>query len=274
MKTFKNIHSLRKELNNKKNIAFVPTMGNLHDGHLALIKHAQKIADHVIVSIFVNQLQFLPNEDFNLYPRTLTEDCEKLNALGVNFLFAPSNEILYPNKQDFLLILPPVANILEGQFRPGFFVGVTTVVLKLFNIIQPHIALFGKKDFQQLFIIKEMVLQLNLPIKIEPYVIIRTPDGLALSSRNHYLTKTQRAEANNLFLTLKQIKNKVHSGCADFKTLQKDAIENLHQRGWKVDYLTILNSETLSPAKINDNNLIVLCAAWLGKTRLIDNIEI
>ncbi len=249
-------------------------MGNLHDGHLALIKHAQKIADHVIVSIFVNQLQFLPNEDFNRYPRTLTEDCEKLNALGVNFLFTPSNEILYPNKQDFLLILPPVANILEGQFRPGFFVGVTTVVLKLFNIIQPHISLFGKKDFQQLFLINEMVLQLNLPIKIEPYDIIRTPDGLALSSRNRYLTKTQRTEANNLFLTLKQIKNKVHNGCSDFKTLQKDAIENLHQRGWKVDYLTIQNSETLSPAKINDNNLIVLCAAWLGKTRLIDNIEI
>jgi len=274
LKISNDIFSLRDDLKNKNNVAFVPTMGNLHEGHLALIKQAKQHAEYVVVSIFVNRLQFLPNEDFDQYPRTFDGDCDALNKLGVNHVFAPNEEILYPDQQEFLLTLPSIADTLEGKFRPGFFCGVTTIVLKLFNIIQPQIAIFGKKDFQQLHIVKEMVRQLNIPIKIEGCEIIRASDGLALSSRNGYLTENQRNEACNLYHSLQKIKQEINAGNKSFDTLQEAAINNLSQRGWKIDYLTIQNRNTLRTANIKDKNLIVLAAAWLGKTRLIDNIEI
>ena len=177
MKIFNDIAALRNSLNGKQQIAFVPTMGNLHTGHLALIKQAKQLSDYVVVSIFVNRLQFLPHEDFDRYPRTFDNDCKLLAELNVNTVFAPNEEILFPTKQEFLLALPPVADTLEGEFRPGFFRGVATIVLKLFNIIQPDMAIFGKKDYQQLHIVREMVRQLNFPIEIVAGETIRAPDG-------------------------------------------------------------------------------------------------
>ncbi len=274
MKIFKDISLLRKDLRKIQNIAFVPTMGNLHDGHIALVEHAKQHADHVIVSIFVNRLQFLPNEDFDQYPRTFDDDCKALDKLDVDYVFVPNEKILYPGQQDFLLTLPSVADTLEGKFRPGFFTGVATIVLKFFNIIQPQVAIFGKKDYQQLYIIQEMVRQLNLPIKIDACEIIRTSDGLALSSRNNYLTQTQRIEASKLYLTLQHTKKEIINGYNNYDALQDKAIDYLQQHGWKVDYFSIQNKNNLYPAKTYDENLIVLAAAWLGKTRLIDNIEI
>ncbi len=274
MKIFKDISLLRKDLRKIQNIAFVPTMGNLHDGHIALVEQAKQHADHVIVSIFVNRLQFLPNEDFDQYPRTFDDDCKALDKLDVDYVFVPNEKILYPDQQDFLLTLPSVADTLEGKFRPGFFTGVATIVLKFFNIIQPQVAIFGKKDYQQLYIIQEMVRQLNLPIKIDACEIIRTSDGLALSSRNNYLTQTQRIEASKLYLTLQHTKKEIINGYNNYDALQDKAIDYLQQHGWKVDYFSIQNKNNLYPAKTYDENLIVLAAAWLGKTRLIDNIEI
>lgn len=249
-------------------------MGNLHAGHVALIRRAKRLSDCVVVSIFVNRLQFLPHEDFNQYPRTIAEDCRILDELDVNRIFAPTEEILYPTQQEFLLALPPVADMLEGEFRPGFFRGVATIVLKLFNIVQPQFAVFGKKDYQQLFIVREMVRQLNLPIEIVACETIREPDGLALSSRNQYLNNIQRNEARHLYQSLLQIKQEIQSGCNDFPALEENARRNLIHREWKVDYITIRNESTLLPAKSNDRNLVVLGAAWLDKTRLIDNLAI
>jgi len=274
VKIFNDITKLRESLKSEQQVAFVPTMGNLHAGHLALIKQAKQLSDCVVVSIFVNRLQFLPHEDFNQYPRTFEDDCRSLSELNVNTVFAPNEEILFPTEQEFLLALPPVADILEGEFRPGFFRGVATIVLKLFNIIQPNLAIFGKKDYQQLHIVREMVRQLNLPVEIVACETIRAPDGLALSSRNQYLNKVQRIEACNLYQTLLQIKSEIISGCKDFLTLQENATKNLIQRGWKVDYIRIQKRSSLMPAHINDEDLVILGAAWLGKTRLIDNLEI
>lgn len=274
MKIFKDISLLRKDLRKIHNIAFVPTMGNLHDGHIALVEQAKQHADHVVVSIFVNRLQFLPNEDFDQYPRTFDDDCKALDKLDVDYVFVPNEKTLYPDQQDFLLTLPSIADTLEGKFRPGFFTGVATIVLKFFNIIQPQVAIFGKKDYQQLYIIQEMVRQLNLPIKIDACEIIRTSDGLALSSRNNYLTQTQRIEASKLYLTLQHTKKEIINGYNNYDALQDKAIDYLQQHGWKVDYFSIQNKNNLYPAKTNDVNLIVLAAAWLGNTRLIDNIEI
>lgn len=274
MKIFNDITTLRKNLSNERTIAFVPTMGNLHAGHLALIKHAKQLADCVVVSIFVNRLQFLPHEDFNRYPRTFDEDCRLLSELNVNTVFAPDEKILFPTKQEFLLALPSVADILEGEFRPGFFRGVATIVLKLFNIIQPHYAVFGKKDYQQLHIVREMVRQLNLPVEIIAGETVRAPDGLALSSRNQYLNQVQRIEACHLYQTLVEIKEKIISGYKDFLTLQANATKMLTERGWKVDYIQIQKSNSLMPAHIDDQDLVILGAAWLDKARLIDNLEI
>ena len=268
------IAALRETLRGEKNIAFVPTMGNLHEGHLALIEQANRLSSCVVVSIFVNRLQFLPHEDFERYPRTLEEDCRALSALNVKTVFAPNEKILFPTPQEFLLALPPVADILEGKFRPGFFRGVATIVLKLFNIIQPDLAVFGKKDYQQLHIVREMVQQLNLPINIVAGETVRAADGLALSSRNQYLNGIQRAEACHLYQTLLRIKQEIISGCNDFQTLQQNASNALLQRGWKVDYISIHERSSLLPAQAPDRDLVVLGAAWLGNTRLIDNLEI
>ena len=266
--------ALRETLRNEKNIAFVPTMGNLHAGHLALIEQAKQLSGCVVVSIFVNRLQFLPHEDFNQYPRTFENDCKLLAELNVNTLFAPNEEILFPTQQEFLLALPPIADTLEGEFRPGFFRGVTTIVLKLFNIIQPSFAVFGKKDYQQLYLVGEMVRQLNFPVEMVAGETIRAPDGLALSSRNQYLNKAQRAEACHLYQVLLQIRQEIISGCKDFPTLQENATKNLTQRGWKVDYVRIGKRSSLMPAQRNDQDLVILGAAWLDKTRLIDNLEL
>lgn len=274
MNIFNDIPALRNSLKDKQSIVFVPTMGNLHAGHLALIKQAKRLSEYVIVSIFVNPMQFLPHEDFAQYPRTFDNDCRLLAELNVNTIFAPNEEILFPTKQEFLLALPPVADTLEGEFRPGFFRGVATIVLKLFNIVQPDLAIFGKKDYQQLHIMREMIRQLNLPVEIIAGETIRESDGLALSSRNQYLNKAQRSEACNLYQTLLQVKNEIISGRKDFLTLQENAAQNLTQRGWKVDYIRIQKRSSLTPAQVNDENLVILSAAWLDKTRLIDNLEI
>ena len=274
MKIFDDITALRDNLRSKQPIVFVPTMGNLHAGHLALIKQAKQLADHVVVSIFVNRLQFLPHEDFDRYPRTFENDCKLLTGLNVNTLFAPNEKILFPTRQEFLLALPPVADTLEGEFRPGFFRGVATIVLKLFNIIKPNLAVFGKKDYQQLHIVREMVQQLNLPIEIVAGETVHAPDGLALSSRNQYLNSTQREEACNLYQTLLQIKHEIISGRRDYPVLQETATKTLVKRGWKVDYIRIQKRSSLTPAHIDDTDLVILGAAWLDKTRLIDNLEI
>lgn len=274
MKIITGITELRDHLRDKPRFAFVPTMGNLHQGHLSLIDQAKQRCDDVVVSIFVNRLQFLPHEDFDRYPRTLEEDCRLLSAANVKTVFAPNEKILFPTKQEFLLALPPVADILEGKFRPGFFRGVATIVLKLFNIIQPDLAVFGQKDYQQLHIVREMVNQLNIPIEIIAGKTVRAEDGLALSSRNQYLSATQRLEACQLYQSLLQIKQEVIAGCKDFKALETSAINHLVQRGWKVDYISIHNRGSLMPAHEQDRNLVVLGAAWLDNTRLIDNLEI
>lgn len=275
MEIVTDITALRTTLRNKKSITFVPTMGNLHDGHLSLIQKAQQQqTDCIVVSIFVNHLQFLPNEDFEQYPRTLEEDCKRLKNYDVNIVFAPNEKTLYPEPQETLLTLPPIANELEGKFRPGFFCGVATVVLKLFNIIQPQIAIFGNKDFQQLHIVKKMVKQLNLPINILAGETIRLQNGLALSSRNQYLNEMQVEEATRLYQTLNEIKQFVEKGNKDFKSLQENAVNILTKFGWRVDYIELRQKNDLSIATLDDTDFVVLGAAWLNKTRLIDNLEI
>jgi len=274
VKIFNDIASIRAHLRDKQSIVFVPTMGNLHEGHLALIKQAKQLSNEVVVSIFVNRLQFLPHEDFSKYPRTIEQDCILLDELNVNTIFVPDEKILFPTRQEFLLALPSIADTLEGKFRPGFFRGVTIIVLKLFNIIQPYRAVFGKKDYQQLFMVQQMVKQLNLPIEIIAGETVRAPDGLALSSRNQYLETSQRTEASHLFQTLNHIKKEIISSNKDFPSLQEKAMQQLTERGWKVDYIQICNRLSLTPAQHLSEPLVVLAAAWLDKTRLIDNVEV
>ena len=273
MEIIGDISSLRSRLGRESSIAFVPTMGGLHEGHLSLVDIAQRKADCVVTSIFVNRLQFAPAEDFDRYPRALADDCELLKKRGVDVVFAPEEKTLYPVPQQFMLEPPAVANTLEGKFRPGFFRGVSTVVLKLFNIVQPQVAVFGKKDYQQLHIMREMVRQLNLPVEIIAAETARTLDHLALSSRNRYLTETERAEATRLYRVLSQVKQGIEDGNGDFHVLQLNAEETLRDHGWKVDYISVQHRDTLMPAQAGDEILVVLGAAWLGKTRLIDNLE-
>jgi pantoate--beta-alanine ligase len=273
MEIIADISSLRSRLGRESSIAFVPTMGGLHEGHLSLVDIAQHKADCVVTSIFVNRLQFTPAEDFDRYPRVLADDCELLKKRGVDVVFAPEEKTLYPVPQEFLLEPPPVANTLEGKFRPGFFRGVATVVLKLFNIVQPQAAVFGKKDYQQLHIMRELVRQLNLPVEIIAGETARTYDNLALSSRNRYLTETERAEATRLYRVLSQVKQGIEDCNGDFHVLQENAEETLRSHGWRVDYISIQHRDTLMPAEVGNENLVVVGAAWLGNTRLIDNIE-
>jgi pantoate--beta-alanine ligase len=268
------IPALRARLKRESAIAFVPTMGNLHEGHLSLVRLARQKADCVVASIFVNRLQFLPTEDFAQYPRTLADDCKLLRDQGVNVVFAPDERDIYPVPQEFLLEPPPLANMLEGEFRPGFFRGVMTVVLKLFNIVQPQVVVFGKKDYQQLQLVRAMVQQLNLPLEIIAGETARASDGLALSSRNRYLSSEERAEAARLHQVLSEMKQTVAAGNRNFLQLCKNARENLAGHGWEVDYIALQQRDTLAPAGADDLDLVVLAAARLGKTRLIDNLEI
>ena len=279
MKIISSIDELRDQLRGQLRTVFVPTMGNLHDGHLSLMRLARKHGDPVVASIFVNRLQFGPNEDFDKYPRTFAADVEKLEKEGVYVLFAPTEKDLYPEPQEFR-VKPPsdLGNILEGEFRPGFFDGVTTVVLKLFSCVQPGVAVFGKKDYQQLMIIRNMARQFALPTQIIAAETYRAKDGLALSSRNSYLSKQERAEAPALFRELNAIADEIRSGNLDISLLQNNAMQRLKDRGWQPDYVAIRKRIDLQPPTADDvaqnETLVTLAAAKLGATRLIDNLEI
>ncbi|MBA8735225.1 pantoate--beta-alanine ligase [Chromobacterium violaceum] len=256
-------------------LAFVPTMGNLHEGHLKLVAAARERAEKVVVSIFVNRLQFGQGEDFDVYPRTFDADCAKLAAAGVDALFFPSERELYPRvRQDFNVEPPHIQNELCGAFRPGHFRGVATVVTKLFNIVQPDLACFGKKDYQQLHVIQAMIADLNSPIEIVPVDTGRAGDGLALSSRNGYLSAEERAEAPRLYRNLSMIRDGLMAGSQDYAALEQAARDDLAAAGWTVDYVEVRQADTLEIAHAGEKRLVVLAAARLGKTRLIDNIEV
>jgi pantoate--beta-alanine ligase len=281
MKICHTIDDLRSTLHGKRS-AFVPTMGNLHAGHMALVQRANQCktegkTDTTVASIFVNRLQFLPHEDFDKYPRTWDSDCAQLKQAGCDVLFAPDEKILYPEPQTFKVHPPAaLADILEGQFRPGFFVGVCTVVMKLFQCVQPRVAVFGKKDYQQNLVLRHMVRQFALPIEMIAYETRRADDGLALSSRNGFLSPTERTEAVQLSLALKALIALVKAGRTDYTSLEAVAIQALTVRGWKPDYLTIRRQADLQPPQAGDapGALVSLGAAKLGTTRLIDNLEL
>ena len=275
MKIIHTIQELRDWRRETGSVAFVPTMGNLHEGHLALVREAAKRADQVVVSIFVNRLQFGQGEDFDHYPRTLEQDAAKLAGEGVAVLFAPSEQELYPNVAQQYNVEPPnLQNELCGAFRPGHFRGVATVVAKLFNIVEPDYACFGKKDYQQLVILQGMAADLNFRVEIVPVDIGRAADGLALSSRNQYLSEAKRKQAPQLYRELQAVARAVENGNRDYAALEQQAAANLKQAGWQVDYVEIRHAGNLQVAHVGDSELVVLAAARLGNTRLIDNIEI
>ncbi|CAM8652221.1 PanC Panthothenate synthetase [Burkholderiales bacterium] len=283
MKIVHTIAELRAQLRGQLRTAFVPTMGNLHEGHLSLMRLAAKHGDPVVASIFVNRLQFTPNEDFDRYPRTLEADAQKLEAEGVYVLFAPDEREIYPVPQEFR-ISPPrdLGDILEGEFRPGFFVGVTTVVMKLFQCVGPQVAVFGKKDYQQQMVIRQMCEQFSLPTEIISAETIRDADGLALSSRNGYLSVQEREEAPVLYRTLQDMRDALAGRSdvtvADCQFMETQAMAALHQRAWQPDYLSIRLQRNLRPPSQADLDaqapLVILAAARLGSTRLIDNLEV
>lgn len=286
MKIVKTIAELRAQLRGQLRTAFVPTMGHLHEGHLSLMRIAANHGDPVVASIFVNRLQFGPHEDFDHYPRTLADDTAKLEAEGVYVLFAPDEQEMYPVPQDFRISPPAdLGNILEGEFRPGFFTGVTTVVMKLLQCVQPQVSVFGKKDYQQLMIVRRMCAQFSIPTQIIPAQTIREPDGLAMSSRNRYLSPQERQEAVWLSKTLQEVAGRVRSGqqhpgftAADLKDLEAAAVQILNHRGWATDYIAVMRRRDLQKPTAEDltqpDQLVVLGAAKLGSTRLIDNLEI
>lgn len=274
MQVARTVAELRRALADRRNVALVPTMGNLHEGHLSLLRIARERGGCVVASVFVNRLQFAPHEDFAAYPRTLERDCELLAASGCDIVFAPAEQEVYPEPQDCKVHPPPrLADILEGQVRPGFFTGVCTVVLKLFNMVEPALAVFGKKDYQQLLVIEHMVRQLALPIAIVPGETIRDAAGLALSSRNGYLSDSQRIEAAALSAALARVAAAVRSGRTDWKALEREATDELAARGWRPDYVAIRSRTALVDPAPGDA-LVVLGAAILAGTRLIDNLEI
>ncbi len=265
MRIVSDLGSLRRALGTAPPVAFVPTMGNLHAGHLSLVRLARGQARAVAVSIFVNRLQFLPGEDFERYPRTFERDCALLEAEGVELLFAPDEKALYPQPQAYLVQPPPVASELEGRFRPGFFTGVATVVLKLLNCVQPAAAVFGKKDYQQLVLVRGMAREFNLPVEIVAGETVREPDGLAMSSRNSYLSAAERAEAPRLYRSLRDV--------ASGRIPAEKAMQNLAVAGWQPDYLEVRRRGDLAPPQSDDRERVVVAAARLGTTRLIDSLE-
>ena len=275
MQIIHTVKELREWRKTAGRVAFVPTMGNLHEGPLALVREAKKRADNVVVSIFVNRLQFGQGEDFDKYPRTLGQDAAKLEGEGVAVVFAPDEKELYPNVEQRYNVEPPnLQNELCGRFRPGHFRGVATVVTKLFNIVQPDAACFGKKDYQQLAIIKGFAEDLNFNVEIVPVDTGRASDGLALSSRNQYLNENERAEAPRLFRELNKIAEALRGGNLAYAELEQTAVRNLTAVGWTVDYVEIRHAESLAVAHAGDKDLVVLAAARLGGTRLIDNVEV
>ena len=269
---------LSERLAASKRVAFVPTMGNLHAGHLSLTTIARQHGDAVVASIFVNRLQFGPNEDFDRYPRTFEADCAKLDGEGVDVVFAPHEQDMYPTPQVYRVQPPPLAMELEGAFRPGFFDGVCTVVMKLFNLVQPDVVVFGKKDRQQLKIVRGMVQQFNMPILVVAGETVRADDGLALSSRNGYLSPTERIEAPRLYRTLRWIADQIAAGRTDYANLEVAGRADLARNGWHVDYVAVRHGLGLRiphPEGFDHPNLlIVLGAAKLGSTRLIDNVDV
>ena len=275
MEIIQSIKEVRAWHARQKSVAFIPTMGNLHEGHLCLVDEAKKQADSVIVSIFVNPIQFGQGEDYQTYPRTMEEDIQKLTSKNVDALFIPTVEELYPHViQSFQVEPPAIQNELCGAYRPGHFRGVATVVSKLFNIVQPDFACFGKKDFQQLFIIQKMVEELNFPIEIVPVDTGRADDGLALSSRNGYLTESERKQAPQLFCELNKIKTAIENGARNYAELTQQAKQVLTENGWQVDYIEVRSADTLNTAHSDEQKLVILGAARLGKPRLIDNLEV
>jgi len=271
------IHSaaaLRERLQRVPNNVFVPTMGNLHDGHIQLINIAKPRAACTVVSIFVNRLQFGPREDFDRYPRTLEADSARLKEAGVDVLFVPDEKEIYPERQTFVVEPSDLQYILEGAHRPGHFRGVATVVLKLFNLVMPHSAIFGKKDYQQYLVLRDMVRQFALPIEIIPAETVRAQDGLALSSRNAYLSAEQRKEAPRLYEVLKKVRDELGSGARDFQRLDQQAMAELARHGWQPDYVAVRRQADLRQPTERDRNLVVVAAARLGRTRLIDNLEV
>ncbi len=280
MKVVHSVEALRDQLRGQLRVAFVPTMGNLHAAHLSLMRLARQHGDPVVASIFVNRLQFGPDEDFERYPRTLQEDIEKLEReRDVYVLFAPDENEMYPEPQNFR-IQPgnALGKILEGAFRPDFFTGVSTVVLKLFSCVQPRVAVFGKKDYQQLMVVRAMCRQFQLPVEILAHETVRDPDGLALSSRNRFLSAAERAEAPNLYGLLQQVRDQVLAGRADLERIEAWAMQTLRGRGWQPDYVALRRQRDLqppTPAQIHAGEpLVVLAAARLGAVRLIDNLEL
>lgn len=289
MQVISHIAELRTRLEKECAIAYVPTMGNLHEGHLDLVRRAREQGRCVVTSIFVNSLQFGPGEDFDKYPRTLKADCEQLQGLA-DIVFTPSANEMYPLPQT-VLVEPSalaLAHDLEGAARPGHFRGMATVVLKLLNIVRPHVALFGKKDYQQLQVIRQMVGQLNLAVRIVGCETVRAADGLALSSRNQYLNASERIEAAFLYRTLCSLQSELLSGLSDvaqdpsdflkdkaaYSNLERCAAESLVARGWQVDYVAVRSQADLACPNTSERNLVILAAARLGHTRLIDNLEV
>ncbi len=254
-------------------MALVPTMGNLHAGHLALVEEATRRGRCVVASIFVNRLQFEPGSDFERYPRTLEADVEKLARAGCHVAFAPAEHEMYPEPQEMTIGVPAVARQLDGEFRPGHFEGVATVVAKLFNIVRPHVAVFGKKDYQQLHVIRALVRQLSFGIEIAGVETVREPDGLALSSRNAYLTPAERQEAVRLRAVLGRVKAALEAGARDYDAQLAAAADDLARHGWRVDYVALRERSHLALPSPTERALVVLAAAWLGNTRLIDNVE-
>ncbi len=273
MRVLNDAAALRDWRAGQTDVAFVPTMGNLHAGHLSLVKQAQDLAEKVLVSIFVNPLQFGPQEDFARYPRTLAADLELLDKAGVDAVFTPSVKDIYPVEQSCFIELPALASELCGRSRPGHFRGVATVVMKLLHLAQPSLACFGKKDYQQLAVIRMIAAQFLMPIRIIGGETVRAPDGLALSSRNQYLNHAERAQAPQLYAALQTLARQLQQGAHDYAALEAAAIQGLENSGWQVDYVSIRSEELGIPAP-DAHQWVVLAAAWLGQTRLIDNLEV
>ena len=265
MKIARDIASLRAAAAGLGRLAFVPTMGNLHEGHLSLVRLARGHAAALAVSLFVNRLQFQPSEDFDRYPRSFERDCRLLEAQGVELVFAPEERELYPEPQSVIVRPGPLGEDLEGRFRPGFFEGVATIVLKLFNALGPAVAVFGKKDYQQLVVVRHLVRQLNLPIDIVAGETVREADGLALSSRNAYLSAAERAEAPRLHRVLHEV------ACGNASP--EDGMKELAAAGWHPDYVEVRRRADLAVSQSSDAERVVLAAARLGRTRLIDSLE-
>jgi pantoate--beta-alanine ligase len=270
----KSTADLRARLAREASIGFVPTMGNLHAGHLDLVRIARDRSRCVVVSIFVNRLQFGPAEDFDRYPRTFADDCAKCETAGVDVVFAPDETEMYPEPQGYVVEPPEIQHLLEGAVRPGHFRGVATVVMKLFNMVDPQVAVFGKKDYQQCRVIANMVRQFNLPVELVFADTVRADDGLALSSRNRYLGDTERAEAPQLSGRLSWVRAALLDGAREFPRIELEAMNYLRARGWQPDYIAIRRQSDLQAKQSTDTNLVVLAAARIGSTRLIDNLEV